>query len=202
MIADSDPHEGNWSGSFIETPFQKSGWKIFSNIFLEKMDKRNSYAKININRFSTFESSSTGVRFYIDWWNQTCSCWGKSVWKARCINNDGTFQNFRTIVIVTQDTKPLIYQTSTPLQVEQFWLRPKCQNLAMFSRRKVSGNIDETQNYLSFSVFLQSGDHRTACSSRSSFEVTSHFVTPEKLGWWEKLIPLNWKKKSNFYKFS
>ena len=39
---------------------------------------------------------------------------------TRIINNDGIFQKFRTMGIVTQDTKPAIFQRSTLLQVERF----------------------------------------------------------------------------------
>ena len=117
-----------------------------------------------------------------DCWTQTCSCWEKSVWRTRFTENDSNFQNLRTIGIVTQCSKPLIFQTSTLLQVEFFWLKPKWKNWALFSWRKVSCNVEEVEYKLRFSVFPQSGDHRRTCSNRSVFEVTSHFLNPEKLG--------------------
>ena len=37
---------------------------------------------------------------------------------------------------------------------------------------------------------------------RNIFEVTFHFLTPGRLGWWKKPLPKNWKGSSNFYNFS
>ena len=61
-------------------------------------------------------------------------------------NNDGTFQNFQTMAIVTQDTKPPIFESSSPLQVERFWFRLECKNWEiLYSREKMRCNIVEIQ---------------------------------------------------------
>ena len=44
------------------------------------------------------------------------------------IKNHSTFQNFRTIPIVTQLAEPQIFQWSTLVQVEGFRLRPQWKN--------------------------------------------------------------------------
>ena len=60
-VADCDPHEGNQSWSYWETPFRLSRWINFSNYFLENLDYQVFVARNNIHGFST-ESSAVSVR--------------------------------------------------------------------------------------------------------------------------------------------
>ena len=126
-IADCDPHEGNQNCSYGETSFRNSRWIIFSNNVLESLDHQDFDPRINING-SSIESSCTRKRFFnwdFDWWPQTGSCWENSVWIMTNTKSDGIFQDFRTMGMVTKDTKQPIIQSSTLLQVERLWLRPK-----------------------------------------------------------------------------
>ena len=117
-----------------------------------------------------------------DCWNQTCRWIEQKVLIKRYIKKDATFQNFRALGIVTQDRKPLILQKCLFPQVERFWMRPKWKNWALYSCGRVSGNLEENLLYLHFSIFPQFENHRTTCSIRSIFKVTSHFLTPKKPG--------------------
>ena len=64
-IADCDPHEGNPNCSYGETPFRLSRRIIFSNNFLEFLDKQDFDAKINFNSF-LIKPSSTWVKLSIE----------------------------------------------------------------------------------------------------------------------------------------
>ena len=145
-VVDCDPHEGNQTCRYAKTPFRYSRSIILITKSLKILDYQDFDAMINFNSFS-YESSSTGVKLshetLID--ELIRSCWENWVRTMSCIHKDGIFQNFRTMGIVTHDTKLPIFQSSTLLQVELFWLRPNWNKLALYSWRKVSCNIEEIQ---------------------------------------------------------
>ena len=144
-VFDWNPHEINQTCSQGETPFRWLRLINFNYKFLGKMDYQDFEARITINGLSFKTTRSKAFNSDCDWWNQTYSCWAKSVWITCCIINDDIFQRFRTMGIVTQGTKPPIHQKSTLLQEEQFWLRPKWKNWGLYSWRKVSCNLEEIQ---------------------------------------------------------
>ena len=119
-------------------------------------------AYLNTWRVPTPRLISSHSYYYwdFDWWTQPFSCWKVSVWIRTYIKNGSSFQNFRTLGIETQDTKPTVLPSRTLLQVEYFRLRPKWKIWVLYFRIKLSSNKEENQHYLVFSVFPQSRDQR------------------------------------------
>ena len=132
FLFECDPHEGNQTCSYGETSFQKSSRINFNNKFREILDYRNFDARIRINNFS-IESSSTRVKDPIETLIDEIKPIVAEISKTIYINKFGNLQNSRTIGIVTQDTKPLVFQGSTLLQVDWFWLRPEWKKWALYS---------------------------------------------------------------------
>ena len=94
---------------------------ICSNNFLEKLDNQDFETRINIDGFS-IESSSTEVKLSFEGWidENKLELLTKFILNSEIYQKCWHFSNFSTMGIVTQDTKPTIFQSSTLLHAERF----------------------------------------------------------------------------------
>ena len=110
-VADCDTHVGNQTCSYGETQLI-TAMNQFEKEFSVSFGLSRFWCKDQFQWYlkRIFIYRSKVCHWDFAWWNQTCSCWDKSVSITRYIRNDDTFQNIRTMWIVMQDTKPPIFQ--------------------------------------------------------------------------------------------
>ena len=105
---------------------------------------------------------------------------------SRFNNIDSTFRNFWTFRSGKHVTKSPTFWWTILVHVWGFWLRPWWKIWSLYSWRRNCWKMKEIENYLRYLIFLQSGDHRTTCSSTCVFGVV--FLNLEKPGSWTKGI--------------